>query len=636
MSAKTNLEGCSVIPPGSYGAQSDNDFLGATYLGNQRCRFCVWAPLAEKVSVKITTPEERLIWLKRSSRGYHHVVAKDVEPGSLYYYLLDGEKARPDPASRFQPHGVHGPSQVVNTGAYAWSECRWIAPPRRELVIYELHVGTFTPEGTFDAVIPRLNYLRDLGITAVELMPVAQFPGNRNWGYDGVYPFAVQDSYGGPEGLQRLVNACHNHGLAVILDVVYNHLGPEGNYLSDFGPYFTDRYRTPWGLALNFDGPDSDEVRRFFIENALYWVSEFRVDGLRLDAIHAIVDTSAVTFLEDLAEAVHRQAQRLARRIYVIAESDLNNARIIQPRVEGGYDLDAMWSDDFHHSLHALLTGERIGYYQDFGPLRLLDTALRQGYVYTGEYSIYRRRRHGNRPRMCTADQFVVFSQNHDQVGNRAGGERLSVLVSFSDLKLAAGMVLLSPFLPLIFMGEEYGETAPFQYFTSHSDPELIEAVRKGRREEFAAFNWEGEVPDPQDRSTFRSSRLNFELRLHGRHKVLLELYRLLIRLRRQLPALSASDTGNMDVFIREDKHVLSFQRRCADSAAFAVFSFSDAAETVTLPTVPGKWRKLLDTSDRQWLGDGGKVPAFIESSGETTITLSPKIFVLFERLKED
>ncbi|MEW6183426.1 MAG: malto-oligosyltrehalose trehalohydrolase [Bacillota bacterium] len=616
--------------------EPDSGLLGAVYIGNKRCRFRVWAPFAERVSVRITTPQERLITLKRTSAGYHYGLATEVEPDSLYFYILDGEKKRADPASRSQPRGVHGPSRVVDPAAFTWSHDRWVTPSRKELVIYELHVGTYTPHGTFEDIVSRLGYLKDLGITAVELMPVAQFPGERNWGYDGVFPYAVQNSYGGPEGLKRLVDACHNNGLAVILDVVYNHLGPEGSYLSDFGPYFTDRYRTPWGLALNFDGPDSDNVRRFFIENALYWVSEFRIDGLRLDAVHAIIDTSATTFIEELAEAVHRLAERLARRVYVIAESDLNNARMIQPRVVGGYGLDAMWSDDFHHALHALLTGERTGYYQDFGPLRLLGTALRDGYVYSGRYSMYRRRKHGNPPRMFTPDQLVVFAQNHDQVGNRSRGERLSALVSFSDLKLAAGMVFLSPFLPLVFMGEEYGETAPFQYFTSHSDPALIKAVRKGRREEFASFNWAGEVPDPQDESTFRNSCLNFELRLHGRHKVLLELYRLLIAFYRQLPALSAPDMGNIDVFILENKKVLAIQRHYADSAAFAVFSFSSAAETVTLPTVPGKWRKLLDSSEERWLGEGETVPSLIESSEDAGITLGPKMFAVFERVKED
>ena len=435
-----------------------NVTLGALYLGNNRCRFRVWAPLADTVAVHVIAPREKLVPLRREERGYHCGVAEGVEPGSLYFYLLDGEKERPDPASRYQPQGVHGPSQVVDPRAFAWTDRCWFGPARQELIFYEIHVGTFTPAGTFDAIIPYLDEIRELGITAIELMPVAQFPGSRNWGYDGVYPFAVQNSYGGPEGLRRLVDACHRYRLAIFLDVVYNHLGPEGNYLRDFAPYFTDRYRTPWGPALNLDGPGSDEVRRFFTENALYWLTEFHLDGLRLDAIHAIFDFSARHFLEELTDVVHRQAERLGRRVYVIAESDLNDARVIRPRAVGGYGLDAQWSDDFHHSLHALLTGERNGYYQDFGTLAHMARAFRKGYTYTGQYSAYRRRRHGNSTRFCGAQQFVVFAQNHDQVGNRAGGERLGTLVSFAALKLAAGVVLLSPFLPLLFMGEEYGE----------------------------------------------------------------------------------------------------------------------------------------------------------------------------------
>ena len=316
-------------------------------------------------------------------------------------------------------------------------------------MLYELHVGTFTAQGTFDAIVPHLDELKDLGITSIELMPVAQFPGDRNWGYDGVYPFAVQNSYGGPEGLKRLVNACHQRGLAVTLDLVYNHLGPEGNYLQDFGPYFTDRYRTPWGSAINFDGPESDEVRRFFIENALYWVTEFRVDALRLDAVHGIFDFSALHFLQELAAAVHEQAEQLNRRIYVIAESDLNDVRIVRSPELGGYGLDAQWNDDFHHALHTLLTGERTGYYEDFGRIQDLAKAFAEGFVYSGAYSPARRRRHGNSSKDLAAPRFVVFAQNHDQVGNR---HRLSALVSFEWLKLAAAVVLLSPFIPLLFI----------------------------------------------------------------------------------------------------------------------------------------------------------------------------------------
>jgi|Deesub1362A_J573_1020465.scaffolds.fasta_scaffold00044_144 maltooligosyltrehalose trehalohydrolase len=609
--------------------------LGAVYLGEGRCAFRVWAPRARNVAVHLDAPREQVIPLARGKRGHHHGVAAGVEPGSLYFYRLDGREERPDPASRYQPQGVHGPSQVVDPRAFAWSDHCWFGPHHRDLVLYELHVGTFTPEGTFEAVIPHLDELRKLGVTAIELMPVAQFPGSRNWGYDGVYPFAVQNSYGGPEGLRRLVDACHARGLAVILDVVYNHLGPEGNYLEDFAPYFTDRYRTPWGAALNFDGPDSDEVRRFFIENALYWLTDFHIDGFRLDAIHAIMDQAAQPFLAELTAAVHQRAERLGYRVLVIAESDLNDARVIRPRAAGGYGFDAQWADDFHHALHALLTGERNGYYRDFGTLQHLARAFRNGYVYTGQYSAYRRRRHGNMPHQCAGHRFVVFAQNHDQVGNRAGGDRLSTLTSFSGLKLAACAVMCSPFVPLLFMGEEYGETAPFQYFTSHSDRELVEAVRKRRREEFAAFSWD-EVPDPQDETTFLRSRLQHDLRRQGRHRALYELYRELIRLRRELPALAELNRENVEVGVYERERVLSVRRWCGNDEVWIIFSFGTTGVTVTLPVPPGRWRKLLDTAEARWLGEGSPVPLELESAGEARITLPPETCLLFARMEEE
>ncbi len=498
--------------------------IGATYLGHQAGHFTVWSPLNIPVAVSLLQ-SGRLISMEETGCGYHEAIVEDVSPGELYRFHLGEDKQRPDPASRFQPQGVHGPSVLIDS-QFAWDDAHWSGMPLAEYIIYELHVGTFTAEGTFDSVIPQLDYLADLGVTAVELMPVAQFPGNRNWGYDGVYPFAAQNSYGGPEGLKKLVNACHRRGLAIILDVVYNHFGPEGNYLSDFGPYFTDSYKSPWGPALNFDGPYSDEVRRYFIQNALYWLVDCHIDALRLDAVHAILDHSPFTFLEELSVEVEREANRLDRKLFLIAESADNNARLLQPRERGGYALDGQWNDDFHHSLRTLLTGERDGYYRDYGDFAQLVKAYREGFVYSGEYSPFRKRRHGTSSRDIPARKMVVFSQNHDQVGNRVQGDRLTQMVSFEQLKLAAGLVILSPFLPLLFMGEEYGETAPFPYFVSHSDPELIDAVRHGRREEFASFQWRGEVPDPQDEATFLNAKLRHELRENREHKVLLEFYR--------------------------------------------------------------------------------------------------------------
>jgi maltooligosyltrehalose trehalohydrolase len=610
--------------------------LGATYLGDNRCAFRVWAPFAGNVSVHIVAPEERQVHLKKRELGYYYGEIAGAGPGTRYFYLLDGQKERPDPASRSQPFGVHGPSEVVDPRTFVWTDLGWTGPEQRELIFYELHVGTFTPKGDFVSVIPYLGELRDLGVTAIELMPVGQFPGNRNWGYDGVYPFAAQNSYGGPDGLQLLVDACHGHGLAVYLDVVYNHLGPEGNYLSDFGPYFTDRYRTPWGMALNFDGPESDEVRRFFLENAVYWLRDLHMDGLRLDAIHAITDKSAFPFLEELAGIVHRQAEKLKRRIYIFAESDLNDPRVIRSAKNGGYGMDGQWSDDFHHALHSLLTGESAGYYKDFGRIEHLKKVLREGYAYTGEYSTFRQRRHGSKSGLAGAGQFVVFAQNHDQVGNRAFGERLTMLLSFQELKLAAGVTLLSPFLPLLFMGEEYAETAPFQYFTSHTDPALAKEVSEGRRREFAGFAWEGEIPDPQDEKTFQRSRLAHELSGQGHHRIMREFYRELLKIRRELPALAELSMKKLDVFACEQKRVLLVNRWSSGSMVCAIFSFNRNEIVIDLPILPGLWRKVLDAAGERWLGTGSKVPDLFVSAGEFQVTLPPWACVLLEREDRD
>jgi maltooligosyltrehalose trehalohydrolase len=608
---------------------SQDACLGASLLEDGRAHFLVWALQARKVAVHFVAPEERVVPLESGEGGYHHAVVDGVKPGCLYLYRLDDDRERPDPASRHQPQGVHGPSRVVDPH-FDWQDTDWRGLPLQDYVLYELHVGTFTPEGTFDAVIPYLDELGKLGVTAIELMPVAQFPGARNWGYDGVYPFAAQDSYGGPEGLKRLVNACHKVGLAVVLDVVYNHLGPEGNYLHDFGPYFTDRYKTPWGAALNFDGPHSDEVRRFFMENALCWATESHIDALRLDAVHAIIDHSAVPFVEELAAAVHRRAEQLDRRIHVIAESTLNDARLIRPPEEGGYGLDAQWNDDFHHSLHTLLTGEGAGYYQDFGRLDDLAKAFSEGFVYSGQYSPFRQKRHGSSSRDVPAQRFIVCVQNHDQVGNRLLGERLGRLVSFEDLKLAAGAVLLSPFLPLLFMGEEYGETAPFQYFVSHSDPALVEAVRRGRREEFADFAWQGEPPEPQDEATFQRCKLDHRLRQRGEHAILLEFYRELIVLRRRLPALADLSKERMEVVNREEERVLLLRRWRDSNEVVIILSFNQAQVSVTLPVPPGRWRRLLDSTEERWLGGGSASPDIVESGGEAAMTLPPRAVVVF------
>jgi maltooligosyltrehalose trehalohydrolase len=608
----------------------DAQKIGATYLGHHAGRFRVWSPLNIPVGVRLIE-SDRLIPMEKTGRGYHEVIVEDVSPGELYLFHLGKDKQRPDPASRFQPQGVHGPSELLDS-QFAWDDARWSGIPLADYIIYELHIGTFTAEGTFDSVISHLDALTDLGVTAVELMPVAQFPGHRNWGYDGVYPFAAQNSYGGPAGLKKLVNACHQRGLAVILDVVYNHLGPEGNYLGDFGPYFTDSYKSPWGPALNFDGPHSDEVRKYFIQNALYWFLDCHIDALRLDAVHAILDHSPFTFLEELSVEVEREAQRVNRKLFLIAESADNNARLLQPRERGGYALDGQWSDDFHHSLRTLLTGERAGYYQDYGDFAQLVKAFRDGFVYAGEYSPFRKRRHGISSRDIPAHKLIVFSQNHDQVGNRMRGDRLTQAVSFEQLKLAAGLVILGPYLPLLFMGEEYGETAPFPYFVSHSDPELIEAVRQGRRAEFTAFDWQGEVPDPQDEGTFLQAKLRHDLRDTGDHKLLLEFYRELIHLRKTIPALARADKEHMAVHEFSSEKILAVERWWSEDRVFMVANLSDMERPADAALAVGHWRKAVDSSAPKWRGPGSALSERLDGGKDHRLKLAPSTIALYHR----
>lgn len=595
----------------------------------------MWAPLIKDVTVKFISPSEQVVPMEKIDKGYWKSVVKNVFPGSLYFYRLEDKIDRPDPASRFQPDGIHGPSQIIDPNAFLWGDDDWKGIPLKNFIIYELHVGTFTKGGTFESIIPYLDYLKELGITAIELMPVAQFPGNRNWGYDGVYPFAPHNSYGGPHDLKTLVNACHKEGLAVILDVVYNHLGPEGNYLNNFGPYFTDKYKTPWGDAINFDGPYSDEVRRFFIVNALYWITEYHFDALRIDAIHGIFDFSAKHFLQDLGESVQKQAKALDRNVYIIPEGDLNDVRLINPIEVGGYGLDAQWNDDFHHSLHTLLTGENAGYYEDFGTIGHMEKAFREGFVYSGQYSNFRKRKHGSSSKNRPAHQFVVFSQNHDQVGNRLAGDRQTSRQSLEKLKLAAGVVILSPFIPLLFMGEEYGEKSPFQYFVSHSDEDLIEAVRNGRREEFASFQWEGEIPDSQAESTFLNSKIHIELRHHGEHEILFEFYKKLIELRKEIPSLRNLNNETMEVKGFKEEKTLFLRRWFRDDEVFCIYNFNNKKVKTVLKIPEGIWNKILDSSSREWGGSGGSAEHKIESFGsEILLTLTSHSFVLYRMSK--
>jgi maltooligosyltrehalose trehalohydrolase len=611
---------------------------GAHYLGNGECEFIVWSPTLNSVAVEILTPQQQVIPLKPQGEEYWQTKVNDVYPGTLYRYVLDGENAFADPASQYQPEGVHGPSQVIDH-QFEWTDNGWNGIPLESMIFYELHVGTFTPEGTFTAIIPRLAELREVGINAIEIMPIAQFPGDthieaslayRNWGYDGVYPFAVQNSYGTPADLKQLVNACHQHGIAVVLDVVYNHFGPEGNYMSQFAPYFTKTYKTPWGNAMNFDDAHSQGVRNYFIQNALYWLRNFHIDALRLDAIQAIYDLGAKHFLWDLAEAVHSFSlgQENGWKRHLIAESDLNNPQIIRPPELGGYGLDAQWSDDFHHSLHALLTGDRQGYYQDFGQCAQLAKAYEDTFVYDWKYAPHRQRFHGMSCRDRSPSQFLVCIQNHDQIGNQMKGERLTERLSFEGLKLAAGAVLLSPNLPLLFMGEEYGETAPFMYFVSHSDADLIQAVRAGRKQEFEAFHYADNPPDPESAETFLRCKLNWQLRNEGQHKVLLDWYRQLINLRQTHPALLKLDRNFIQATSDEDKQLVIVRRWCESSELIFAMNFNKSPVTVTLP-IESNAHKLLDSADTSWAGPGSQAPEHLSVKQE--LQLQPTSLVLYE-----
>ncbi|TAN22337.1 MAG: malto-oligosyltrehalose trehalohydrolase [Acidobacteria bacterium] len=570
----------------------------------------VWAPLAQRMEIEHDGRREAM---QPHADGWW-IAATDLPHGADYAFCRDGGEARPDPRSLWQPNGVHAPSRCFDVRRFVWSDADFraaaltgagpgVAAPRhpldarpsrgpwtpqpglrvwRSAVLYELHIGTFTAEGRFDAAIGELDHLAALGITHVEVMPIAAFPGERGWGYDGVALFAAHSAYGGPEGFQRFVDACHARGLGVILDVVYNHLGPSGNYLSTFAPYFTDRHHTPWGEAVNFDGPYSDGVREFFIANARSWLRDFHCDGLRLDAVHAIADNSARTFLEDLAASVRVLEAECGRPLVLIAESDANDSRLSAPPEAGGIGLTAQWNEDFHHALHAALSGEREGYFCDFGSLAALAATLRRGFYLDGRYSHFRHRRHGRPFGATDASRLVVYAQNHDQTGNRARGERLSQLVSPGLLRVAAALTLLGPGVPLLFQGEEFGAKTPFLYFTDHAEPELAAAVRQGRPRE---------SPDPQDPDTFTRSRLRWDQQDAG----LLAWYRDLIRLRRTT-ALAGHDLAEVRVRYSERDRWLTLARGGWRVAC----NLAPQPQAVPLGRSPQGWRLVLASAEPQ------------------------------------
>jgi maltooligosyltrehalose trehalohydrolase len=555
-------------------------------------RFRLWAPNAGKVSVQIAGTK---FPLRRHDGGWWEVDVDPARPGMDYAYFLDDDnRALPDPRSPWQPSGVHGPSRLLDHAAFPWTDAAWEAPPLSAAIIYELHIGAFTPEGTLDAAQTKLDYLRELGITHVELMPVNAFPGIQGWGYDGVDLFAPHEPYGSPDALKRFVDACHARSLAVLLDVVYNHLGPDGNYLAKFGPYFTAAHHTPWGDAVNLEDAGSHEVRRFFCDNALMWLRDYHFDGLRLDAVHAWTDRSAINFMEQLATEARALQAQTGRSYVVIAESDLNDPRLVTATEAGGYSLDAQWSDDFHHALFTVLTGDRGGYYADFGALADLAKSLREVFVYDGRYSPYRDRIHGRPVRNLPASSFLGYSQNHDQVGNRAKGDRLSSIVTIGRAKIAAALVLTAPFVPMLFQGEEWAASTPFQFFTNHN-PELGKLVSAGRRREFAAFGWNpADIPDPQSPATFQRSKLNWDERRQPPHAEMLDWYRRLIAFRLSTPDLTDPDLAHVRVRCSEDEQWLVMERGSVTVA------FSLGPQPIHLEVRPGSTIALASTPDIQ------------------------------------
>lgn len=582
---------------------------GANPLATGGVGFRVWAPELSALCLRLS--EGLPLHMTRNGEDFELFVP-DARPGDLYSFVFDNGRQRPDPASRSQPRGVHGPSQVVDPDAFVWSDQDWKGIALADHIFYELHIGAFTPEGTFAGAISKLGHLRNLGITAVELMPVGEFPGARNWGYDQVDLYAPHSAYGGPDGLKAFVNACHQIGLAVVLDVVYNHVGPEGNYLAEFGPYYSDHYRTPWGRAINFDGPFSDGVRRFAVDNALYWLIEYHIDALRLDAIHGIFDFSAHHILDELRERFHEQAARLGRQAWLIAESDLNDVRVLNSHSAGGHALDAQWLDEFHHAVRRyLVPGADRSYLAGFGELRHIQKAITDGFVYDGCYSPFRKRHFGSSSRDLAGHRFVTFIQNHDQVANTSQGARLSHLVPIDRYKIAVALLLCSPGLPLLFMGEEFVETNPFFYFTSHGDPALARAVSEGRWKEFDEFTEAAGFVDPQAPEAFERSRLRWDSLQEPDHGAVAHLYCELIRLRKRWPCLHNGRKDLTRVQTDEAERWLRMERADpAGSRAVLVCNFSDVEIPADLDAP--EWTLALSTASQS--GETGRLPAWSAS----------------------
>ena len=601
---------------------------GVTFSVSGEAQVLVWAPKAEKVQLQFGK-EATILDLEKRNYGFWILQTRALWPGDRYGFLLDGNGPFPDPASIYQPKGVHGPSKAFHLQKMEWTDGNWKNPAMKDYIIYELHVGTFTHEGTFAALEAKLDHLVQLGVNAIEIMPVSQFAGGRNWGYDGVFPYSVQDSYGGPGALQQLVNACHEKGIAVILDMVYNHLGPEGNILDQFGHYFTGKYHTPWGDAVNFDDAWSDAVRHYFVQNALMWFRDFHIDALRLDAVHAIKDFSPVHILQEIRGQVDALTRQTGKEHYLIVEMDLNDTRFVKPFDAGGYGMHAQWVDEFHHALRVSSGQERSGYYADFEGVTSLAKAFRDAYVFDGIYSDHRKRKFGMKADGIPGQQFIVFSQNHDHIGNRMLGERTSKLVSFEMQKLLAGTVFVSPFVPLLFMGEEWAEPNPFQYFVSHTDAELADAVRKGRKSEFAAFHLEGEAPDPVAVSTFENSKLQWSLIDERPHRTMLDYYRKWIALRKSQQVLGECDRNGLSVEVFEEKKLLCIQRVWGRQHLVAFLNFSKSPQEASLPFENLTWQKLIASCDPAWNGP----QPMPEQAGAGALTVAPESITVYANI---
>ncbi len=578
--------------------------VGAIY-HQPNCEFTVWAPNATNVKLALEDGKQ-LVDMTSLGNGYWATQLK-VEPKLEYMFKLDSNPSKPDPASHFQPKGVFGPSKVVDHEKYVWKDNSWRGLEFKDLVFYEVHVGTFTPQGTLNAMKERIAELADFGVTAVELMPVTQFSGNRGWGYDGVFPFALQNTYGEPDDLKALVDECHKHHLAVFLDFVYNHIGPEGNILEDYAPYFTNKRMTTWGPTLNIDSSNGSGVRNYFLENTLHWFRDYHIDGIRLDAILWIVDNSPKHFLAELNQAVKKYSQETGRQMYMIAETGYNEPTVLTSSEAGGYGFDAQWLDDYHHALFSALTGENRSYYVDFTKIEHLADALTDAYVYVKKPPEFRRRKPEESFRQIPASKLVVFSQNHDQIGNRLQGDRLTAISGLEAAKVAAGLVLLSPYIPLIFMGEEYGETTPFLFFTNYQDKGLGEAIREGRKKEFTDFHWTGNVPDPQNIECFTKSKIKWEKRSQGVNSKIAEYYKALISLRKNVPVFQVDKDRKIKT-VNIQGNVLLVEKQKNTSKAHIIANLGKETQTLQIQFEANS-QKVLDSTNPFFAGSGLGLP---------------------------